>query len=234
MSGEQSSLCLCVSLELLMTRQAVTAANRKPQENSTSLIKQNASFWYFWSPQTGRVSQSWAVLRTADSTKLAQQKAHSGSGVDNLLSVFQITLTLSNALPTPWRSKCYSRLSAWQPGHLQPCNWWNQTVKCRFLYRCCRHWSMGGHGGWRSQSLKLCLQHHRKKRKGTTGNMHVERIFLSYVQQWPAPGFLEKVSGLGGLKCGVSISLLFILWHGYTCQLSSSVNGQPKTGPGEG
>lgn len=94
MSGEQSSLCLCVSLELLMTRQAVTAANRKPQENSTWLIKQNASFWYFWSPQTGRVSQSWAVLRTADSTKLAQQKAHSGSGVDNLLSAFQITLTL--------------------------------------------------------------------------------------------------------------------------------------------
>lgn len=133
MSGEQSSLCLCVSLELLMTRQAATAAKRNPQENSTWLIKQNASFWYCWSPQTGRVSQSWAVLRTADSTKLAQQKAHSGSGVDNLLSVFQITLTLSNALPTPWRSRCYSRLSAWQPGHLQPCNWWNQTVKCRML-----------------------------------------------------------------------------------------------------
>lgn len=38
-----------------------------------------------------------------------------------------------------------------------------------------------------------------------------ESLFLSYVQQWPAPGFLEELSGLGGLKCEVSLFLLFIL-----------------------
>lgn len=133
MSGEQSSLCLCLSLELLMTRQAVTATKRKPQENSTWQIKQNASFQYCWSPQTGEVWQSWAVLRTADSTKLAQHKTHSDYGADNLLPLFQTTVTLSNPISTPWRSRCYFRLSPWHPGHPQACSWWNQAIKCRML-----------------------------------------------------------------------------------------------------
>lgn len=131
MSDEQSSRCLCVSLELLMTRQAITAAKRKPQGNSTWLIKQSASFQYCWSAQTGGVWQSWAVLRTADSTKLAQHKVCSDSGADNILLLFQITL--SNPLPTPWRSRGYSRLSPWQPGHPQACSWWIQAIKCRML-----------------------------------------------------------------------------------------------------
>lgn len=35
MCDEQFPLCLCDSLELLVTRRAATTAQRKPQENST-------------------------------------------------------------------------------------------------------------------------------------------------------------------------------------------------------
>lgn len=164
-----SLLSACVSLELLMTRQAVTAAMRKPQENSTWLIKQNGSFQYCWSPQTGGVWQSWAVLRTADSTKLAQHKAHSDSEADNLLPCFQITLNYLTLLLHPEgpgvTPDCYHDRQV-IPGLVGGGIRQSNTGCSRFLYRCCRHLSMGGHGGCRSQSLKLCLQHQRIKERG--------------------------------------------------------------------
>lgn len=59
-----------------------------------------------------------------------------------------------------------------------------------------------------------CACSTREKKKGR-GPLEIHRwnesLFPSYVQQWPAPGFLEEMSGLGELKCGLSIFLLFIL-----------------------